>query len=54
MNSFTDAAASRQITVKNIRGGVRVEYTIGREEVTYLVPRLIKAEKLIELLRVID
>lgn len=46
MNSFADAAVNNQITVKNIRNGVRVEYTIGREEVNYLVPRLIKAEKL--------
>ncbi len=46
MSSFTDAASNKQITVKNIRGGVRVEYTIGREQVTYLVPRLIKTEKL--------
>ena len=46
MSSFTDAASNKQITVKNIRGGVRVEYTIGREQVIYLVPRLIKTEKL--------
>lgn len=46
MNSFKDAAANQQIIVKNIRGGVRVEYTIGREEVIYLVPRLIRMEKL--------
>ncbi len=46
MSSFADGAANQQIVVKNIRGGVRVEYTIGREEVTYLVPRLIKTEKL--------
>ena len=46
MSSFADAAGAQQITVKNIRGGVRVEYTIGREEVIYLVPRLIKKEKL--------
>lgn len=46
MTSFTHAAANQQIIIKNIRGGVRVEYTIGREEVIYLVPRLIKAEKL--------
>ncbi len=45
MSSFADAAARQQITVKNIRGGVRVEYTIGREQVTYLVPRVIRAEK---------
>ncbi len=41
MNSFADAAAYGQIEVKNIRNGVRVEYSIGRENVTYLVPRLI-------------
>lgn len=46
MNSFSDAAANHQITASNIRGGVRVEYSIGREQVIYLVPRLIKAEKL--------
>ena len=46
MGSFEYAAANQQITVNNIRGGVRVEYTIGREEVIYLVPRLIKREKL--------
>lgn len=46
MSSFADGASAQQIIVKNIRGGVRVEYTIGREEVVYLVPRLIKREKL--------
>jgi len=46
MSSFKDGASNQQIIVKNIRGGVRVEYTIGREEVVYLVPRLIKKEKL--------
>lgn len=46
MSSFADGASNQQIIVKNIRGGVRVEYTIGREEVIYLVPRLIKKEKL--------
>ena len=45
MNSFTHAAANNQISVSNIRGGVRVEYSIGREQVTYLVPRLIRKEK---------
>ncbi len=41
MSSFADAASYDQIEVKNIRNGVRVEYSIGRENVTYLVPRLI-------------
>lgn len=45
MNSFSDGAANNQITVSNIRGGVRVEYSIGREQVTYLAPRLIRADK---------
>ena len=45
MNSFKDAAANNQIVVKNIRGGVRAEYTVGREEVIYLVPRVIRATK---------
>lgn len=49
MDSFADGAANQQIIIKNIRGGVRVEYTIGREEVIYLVPRLIKKEKLEDL-----
>ncbi len=48
-NSFVDAAKNDQINVKPIRSGVRVEYTLGREEVAYLVPRLIKREKLEEL-----
>ena len=41
MNSFKDSAANNQITTSNIRGGIRVEYSIGREQVIYLVPRLI-------------
>lgn len=45
-NTFTDSAINNQITVKQIRSGIRVEYTIGREEVKYLVPRLIRATKL--------
>ncbi len=45
MNSFSDAAANNQIEVSNIRGGIRVEYSIGREQVIYLVPRLIRADK---------
>ncbi len=45
MDSFADAAANNQITVSNIRGGIRLEYSIGREQVTYLVPRMIEASK---------
>lgn len=50
LNSFKDAAGNQQINVKNIRGGVRVEYTIGREQITYLVPMLIRKDKLDNLL----
>ena len=32
--------------VKNIKNGLRVEYTIGREDTKYLVPRLIEKERL--------
>lgn len=54
MNSFKHAAKHNQITVKKIRSGIRVEYTIGRDEVKYLVPRLIKAEKFEALIAQID
>lgn len=44
-NSFTDAATKGQITVKNLRNGVRVEYSLGDEEVRYLVPQYINKER---------
>jgi hypothetical protein len=40
--SFEEAAMRQQITVLNIKNGVRVEYTIGREESRKLVPRWIE------------
>ena len=43
--SYTDAALNNQIKVKSIKNGIRVEYTIGREETKYLVPRLISKER---------
>ncbi|MEG1743464.1 MAG: hypothetical protein RR246_04780, partial [Clostridia bacterium] len=45
-----DAALNGQITVKDIRGGIRVEYTLGREEVKYLAPRRIRYDKWMNLL----
>ncbi|MBR3965028.1 MAG: hypothetical protein IKJ80_06435 [Clostridia bacterium] len=45
MNSFVDAAQRGQITVKHIKNGVRVEYSIGREDARMLVPRLIEKER---------
>ncbi len=44
-NSYNDAALNNQIKVKNIKNGIRVEYTLGREETNYLVPRLIPADR---------
>ncbi len=41
-NSFEEAAVKDQIKVKNIKNGVRVEYTIGRQEARRLVPRSIE------------
>lgn len=43
--SYTEAALRNQITVKNIKNGIRVEYTIGREDTNYLVPRMITEER---------
>lgn len=42
--SYTWAAKRNQILVKNIKGGIRVEYSIGRDENKTLVPRQIAVE----------
>ncbi len=42
MFSFVEAAERDQITIKNVKNGIRVEYTMGREETRKLVPRLIE------------
>ena len=39
--SYTDAALNDQITVRLIKGGVRIEYIIGREDGRKLIPKLI-------------
>ena len=44
LHSFEEAAMRQQITVMNVKNGVRVEYTIGREESRKLVPRQISEE----------
>ena len=41
-NSFREAAMHRQIKMKRIKGGIRVEYTLGREQKRMLVPRMIE------------
>ena len=43
--SFEEAAEREQIKVKNIKIGVRVEYSIGREETRKLVPRQIEKSR---------
>ncbi len=43
--SFRMASVRNQITVKNIKGGIRVEYTIGREQSKMLAPRYIEASR---------
>ena len=49
--SYEFAAARDQIKVKNIKNGIRVEYTIGREEARRLVPRMITAERFEEMIK---
>lgn len=43
--SYTEAALRDQITVKNIKDGLRVEYAMGRTETRKLVPRMITKER---------
>ncbi|HPE95371.1 MAG TPA: DUF5696 domain-containing protein, partial [Bacillota bacterium] len=45
MSSFKDAAIDLQIVCKQIRGGYRFEYTLGREEERVLVPRRDSVER---------
>ena len=49
--SYEQAAMKDQIKVKNIKNGIRVEYTIGREEARRLVPRRIRSERFEELIK---
>ncbi len=49
-NSFNDAALLGQISVKKLRGGVRVEYSIGEEETRNLVPRLMSWDRYEEMI----
>ena len=42
--SYIEAAKRGQIDVKNIKNGIRVEYSIGREQSKMLVPMLIEKE----------
>ena len=48
--SYTEAALREQINIKNIKNGIRIEYTLGREETRYLVPRMIEKSRFEELI----
>ena len=48
--SFEYAAMRDQIKIKNIKNGIRVEYTIGREEARRLVPRMIEKTRFEDLI----
>jgi len=48
--SYEEAASRGQIVIEAIKGGVRVEYTIGRESSKILVPRLISYERFEEMI----
>ncbi len=43
--SYKEAADRQQIKVKNIKNGIRVEYSIGREETRKLVPQRIEKSR---------
>ncbi len=45
MNSFAEAASRGQINFEYIKNGIRVEYSIGREEARMLVPRVIEKNR---------
>ena len=45
MYSYPDCAENQQFVIKNIKNGVRIEYTIGREETRRLVPRWIEKSR---------
>ena len=46
MNSCKDAAMNGQIKVKYIKNGIRVEYSIGRDNARFLVPMRISVESM--------
>lgn len=45
MNSYVEAAMNRQIKIEYIRGGIRVNYTMGREQARILVPERIEKSR---------
>ena len=49
-NSFQHAALLNQISIRKVKGGVRVEYSIGEEESRILVPMAITATRFREMI----
>ncbi|MBE6564652.1 MAG: hypothetical protein E7655_05220 [Ruminococcaceae bacterium] len=49
-NSFAESTNRQQILVKRMKNGVRVEYTIGREEARMLLPQQIEKTRFEELI----
>ena len=49
-NSFTHAALLNQISVRDLKGGVRIEYSIGQEESRILVPMAITEARFKEMI----
>jgi len=45
MYSYTDSASRGQLNIKNVKNGVRVEYTVGKESARRLVPMWIEATR---------
>ncbi len=45
MTSFVEAAQRNQIIVKNVKNGIRVEYTMGKQETRRLVPMLCTSDR---------
>ena len=51
MFSYTEACEKNQIRVKNLKNGLRVEYSLGDEEVRFLVPMQIEKSRYEELIK---
>lgn len=49
--SFKDSALRRQITVKNIRNGVRVEYVLGRVSSKQLIPGWVEYDRFVSMIQ---
>lgn len=45
MSSYVEAAKNRQIKLEHIRGGIRINYTMGREQARILVPEMIEKSR---------